>query len=251
MRQAFRWSYQELAKGRDQRALSRAARGSRFARTYLEAKDKYTTLRAFDRKFCEESGCQVLLGVDEVGRGPLAGPLVACCVRLPYPEPPFWPFLRDSKKLQADEREELAAIVERQAMEVSYGVVKAEEFGGDLNLHHLTFEAMRRALSGLKFTESPAALLVDGKFPIPALSIPQRAVIKGDDTSLSVAAASVCAKVYRDRRMIALDKEYPHYGFAKHVGYGTEAHRQAIHDYGPCPEHRSNFLTKILSSAET
>lgn len=251
MRQAFRWSYQELDRGRDQRALSRAAKGSRFARTYLEAKDKYTALRAFDRKFCKESACRVLLGVDEVGRGPLAGPLVACCVRLPYPDPPFLPFLRDSKKLQADEREQLAAAVQQHALEVSFGVVEAAEFGAELNLHHLTFEAMKRALSGLKNTEGSVGLLVDGKFPIPALAIPQRAVIKGDDTSLSVAAASVCAKVYRDRRMTALDADYPQYGFAEHVGYGTEAHRRAILEYGPCPEHRSNFLTKILSSAET
>lgn len=252
MRQAFRWFYEQPDRLEDSRLLKEAKK-SRFASPLLEAWNKFQQLQAFDRDFFAETECEYLLGLDEVGRGPLAGPLVACCLQLPYPMPLLL-FLRDSKKLSADEREVLADRIERVALRVGYGVVEAGEFGGALNLHHLTFEAMRRAVkAALAKDKLPGrgpgsgALLVDGKFKLPHWSGTQKAVIKGDDTSLSIAAASVLAKVYRDRRMEELDREFPHYGFARHVGYGTAAHRRAIQDHGPCSHHRVNFLARLLS----
>lgn len=191
----------------------------------------------------------VLVGVDEVGRGPLAGPLVACCVVFPS-SPPRLPFLRDSKKLTSAERETLAPRILVHAAHTGYGVVEAEEFGGEINLHHLTFLAMTRAIEAAKLPEN-CALLVDGKFPLPSWIGPQRAVIKGDDTSFRIAAASVLAKTYRDQIMKEACARYPHYGFSRNVGYGTAEHRKAILEHGPCPLHRKNFLKKLLEAEKS
>ena len=242
MRQAYSWLYAELDAGRSRRSVLRRASG-RVRSSVKEAFKLYDKLRKFDLASCPE-GC-LLVGVDEVGRGPLAGPLVAACIHLPSPAAPLFPFLRDSKKLSAEEREDLARRVEAVALRKGIGVVEAHEFGGAINLHHLTFLAMNRALQSAGFQREPYHLLIDGKYSIPDCSHSQSAVIKGDDTSLSVAAASVVAKVYRDRRMVALHSQYPEYGFDRHVGYGTEAHREAILAHGPCPEHRKNFI-KLL-----
>lgn len=254
MRKAFRWFYEQVDRPGTP-LLAETVEGARFAPSLDEAREKLQRLRKFDLDFLTHTGKDYVLGLDEVGRGPLAGPLVACCVRFPSPLPSLL-FLRDSKKLSAGEREVLAARIERVALAVGYGVVEAEEFGGTLNLHHLTFEAMRRAVVMVdpgalsQSGEGPApagALLVDGKFRLPHWTGIQRAVVKGDDQSLSIAAASVLAKVYRDRRMAELDREFPHYGFARHVGYGTAAHRRAILLHGPCAHHRTNFLSRLLS----
>ncbi len=244
MRQAYSWLYAELDAGRTRRSVLRRASG----RVHSAVKDAfklYDKLRKFDLSSCPEG--RLLVGVDEVGRGPLAGPLVAACIQLPSPAVPLFPFLRDSKKLSAEEREDLARRVESVALRKGIGVVEAHEFGGEINLHHLTFLAMNRALEAAGFELDSHHLLIDGKYPIPECSYSQSAVIKGDDTSLSVAAASVVAKVYRDRRMVALHQQFPKYGFDRHVGYGTEAHREAILAHGPCPEHRTNFL-KLLGT---
>ncbi|MFA5508071.1 MAG: ribonuclease HII [Vulcanimicrobiota bacterium] len=245
MRQAYQWLYRELDRGRTRRSAIRMAGGAMKA-VVKKAFKTYDGLVRFDRENCPQE--HVVVGMDEVGRGPLAGPMVAACVRLPYPIP-LLPFLRDSKKLSGEEREDLALRIERTAVIMGYGVVEAAEFGDELNLHHLTFLAMRRALESAGIGGS-VHLLVDGKFPLPDTALSQRAVIKGDDASLSIAAASVLAKVYRDRRMRDLHQLYPNYGFDQHVGYGTQAHREAILSYGPCPEHRKNFLTRILTGAQ-
>ena len=247
MRKAYRWLYEELDSGRSRPSvLRRAARMGSIRPAVKEAFKLFDKLSKFDTRICPPS--RVVVGMDEVGRGPLAGPLVACCVQLPYPAVPLLPFLRDSKKLQLAEREDLAERIKGVALRYGYGVVEAHEFGGEMNLHYLIFLAMKRALASMGAT-SEDHILVDGKFSLPEDSLSQQAVIKGDDTSLSIAAASVLAKVLRDRRMQRLHEEFPHYGFDQHVGYGTEAHRQAILSHGPCSEHRKNFLTRILTGS--
>lgn len=188
----------------------------------------------------------VVVGMDEVGRGPLAGPLVAVCIVLP--SPPSLPFLRDSKKMQPAEREALVPRLTAAASHVGYGVVQPREFGGATNLHHLTFKAMSRALKAAGLPKG-CALLVDGKFPLPTWRGPQRAVIKGDDTSFRIAAASVLAKVHRDKIMLDACSRYPQYGFSRNVGYGTAEHTRALIEHGPCPLHRKNFVQRVLSEA--
>lgn len=245
MRKAFEWTLQALESGQSRRSI--LLRSKALGRGSSAVKDAFKLLDRLTKFDNTAFACQsAILGVDEVGRGPLAGPLVAACVQLPKPPPPL-PFLRDSKKLLARERQVLAAHIKSRAIQFAIGVVEAHEFGGDLNLHYLTFEAMSRALSQMNTESLPCAVLVDGKFPLPSWLGPQQAVIKGDDRSLSIAAASVLAKVYRDQRMEEMHDLYPQYGFAQHVGYGTESHRQAIFEHGPCPQHRVNFLAKILN----
>lgn len=216
------------------------------AKAFNAAFEHYDRAVAFDRDAFPKN--LSLVGMDEVGRGPLAGPLVAVCVLL-SPSPPLLPFLRDSKKLSPAERESLVPRIKAAASHVGYGIVEAEEFGGEINLHHLTFLAMSRALEAAKLPKS-CALLVDGKFPLPSWSGPQRAVIKGDDTSLSIAAASILAKVYRDALMLEACRTYPQYGFSRNVGYGTEEHRRAILEHGPCPLHRRNFIRTLMAEAD-
>lgn len=245
MRKAFQWTYQQLDSGRSRASLMRASKRVESLRPAIkEAFQLFDRLKRFDLGFQSEG--KSVIGIDEVGRGPLAGPIVAVAVQLPYPTDALLPFLRDSKKLLGPERECLAVLLKGVAVQLAYGVVEAEEFGGDINLHHLTFLAMSRALQQLHIEAETSHVLIDGKFRLPQWSGEQTSVIKGDDASLSIAAASVLAKVYRDRRMRALHRQYPHYGFDRHVGYGTEAHRHAILQHGACPEHRKNFLTRIL-----
>ena len=247
MRKAFSWTYESLSQGGTLADLATREAG-RLTRTVMAALDHLNALTDFDHTAFGPP--HQVIGLDEVGRGPLAGPLVACCVQLPYPAAVELPFLRDAKKLQADEREFLVQRIEQCAVQIGYGVVEAHEFGKELNLHQLTFLAMQRAVEQVDVPVHRFGLLVDGKFPLPQWTGLQKAVVKGDDTSLSVAAASVLAKVYRDRRMKELHERYPMYDFARHVGYGTDFHRQAILEHGPCPEHRSNFLVKILTGSQ-
>jgi ribonuclease HII len=247
LRKIFRQVYELIDDGADLRRLRRhfqAKTGS--GRTLREALDHLKKSLAFDGNAFDEG--TLVVGMDEVGRGPLAGPLVAACVIIP--SPPSLPFLRDSKKLEPQEREALAPRIKRACSHLGYGVVEPEEFGGPVNLHHLTFLAMSRALQEAGLPASGCALLVDGKFSVPAWPGPQRAVIKGDDTSFRIAAASVLAKVYRDKIMTQACPSYPVYGFSKNVGYGTPEHRQALIEHGICPMHRKNFVQRVLAEAE-
>ncbi|MCA9524201.1 MAG: ribonuclease HII [Myxococcales bacterium] len=180
-----------------------------------------------------------LLGVDEAGRGPLAGPVVAAAVSLP-PELRL-PHLDDSKKLSEAQREALFDPIREQALAHGIGIASHDEIDA-LNILQATFLAMRRAIE-LALTGGfvPALVVVDGKLCCAGLELPQRPVIKGDALSRNIAAASVLAKVTRDRIMIELHERYPAYDFARHKGYPTPAHRERIAALGPSPVHRTSF----------
>lgn len=182
------------------------------------------------------TGAHVVAGVDEAGRGPLAGPVVAAAVVL---EPgTHWDDLDDSKKLDQKTREALYARVLTEARAFGWSVVGARTID-HMNIRRASLEAMRRAVARLRIP--PDLVLVDGRDLIPSVTCRQEAVVDGDATLLSIAAASVVAKVVRDRIMARLDRVWPEYGFAKHKGYGTAEHLAAIDRMGPCPLHRYSF----------
>ena len=182
-------------------------------------------------------GLRFIAGVDEAGRGPLAGPVVAAAVILPagYSHP----VLNDSKKLTSRKRDALfAELTADAAILWSVAVVEPGEIDR-INILRATHEGMRRAVAGLAMV--PEHVLIDG-LPVRPFPIEQTALVGGDGLSFSIAAASVIAKVTRDRLMLALDTQFPIYEFAKHKGYGTAAHLAALRKYGPCPHHRRSFL---------
>jgi ribonuclease HII len=181
------------------------------------------------------AGITKIAGVDEVGVGPLAGPVLAAAVILP--EGVMLRGVDDSKKVTATLREELAEKIHAAALAVGIGVVEPEEIDR-LNIYRAALEAMRRAVAALPVT--PEHVLVDAR-QIPQLSVPQTALIKGDARSYCIAAASIVAKVARDRIMREIDQRYPEYGFREHMGYGTAHHLAAIDRYGPSPVHRRSF----------
>lgn len=180
-------------------------------------------------------GLQWIAGIDEAGRGPLAGPVVAAAVI--FPPHFFLPQIDDSKKLRPEIREVCYQKIVQSAIAIGIGIVDVNEIDR-LNIHQASFEAMRKAIASLSVL--PQYLLVDG-FSIPKISIPQTALIKGDQKCFTIAAASIVVKVTRDRMMQEYDKLYPMYGFARHKGYGTREHVQAILKYGPCEIHRKTF----------
>jgi ribonuclease HII len=185
----------------------------------------------------------VVAGVDEAGRGPLAGPVVAAAVVL---DPRSgWDGVNDSKKLSAEAREQVYARVLTEARAFAWAVVGPRSIDA-LNIRRASLEAMRRAVGLLAVR--PDLVLVDGNDRIPELSCRQEAVISGDARLLSVAAASVVAKVVRDRIMERLDRVWPDYGFARHKGYGTPEHLAALHRLGPCPLHRFSFAPVRVQS---
>lgn len=180
-------------------------------------------------------GFRRIAGLDEAGRGPLAGPVVAAAVILP--EGILLPGLRDSKKLTALRRERFFAEIHDRALAIGVGTV-GPELIDRINILKATILAMNRALDVL--TVGPDYLLIDA-IVLPDLRIPQKALIRGDDLSQSIAAASVVAKVTRDRLMLDYDRRYPEYDFRSHKGYGTAEHLQALERFGPCPIHRQTF----------
>ena len=187
-----------------------------------------------------EEGFSLICGVDEAGRGPLAGSVCAAAVILP-PDLEL-EGLNDSKKLSEKRREALYPLICEQAL--AYGIAFASEQEIDeLNILQATFLAMRRAVGqlGLK----PDLALVDGNREPDFGDIPVRTIIKGDSRSANIAAASILAKVTRDRFMLEQDAVYPQYGFAVHKGYGTQKHYAALREFGPCPIHRRSFLKKF------
>ena len=188
-----------------------------------------TTLRA--------SGIHLVAGVDEAGRGPCAGPLVIAAVILKDPFSEALARDRDSKELSEKVREELFPIIQEET--VAFSIIEfAPEEIDRLGLHKCNIEGMRRAVASLAVT--PDYVLTDG-YPIEGIDIPNLAVWKGDQVAISISAASILAKVHRDRAMVELDAQYPQYGFAQHKGYITAAHTAALQAHGPCAEHRKSF----------
>ncbi|MEB3330334.1 MAG: ribonuclease HII [Candidatus Sericytochromatia bacterium] len=190
---------------------------------------------------CFKAGHTGVAGVDEAGRGPLAGPVVAACVRLPVRPPRALAGLDDSKRLTARARDRYFELIHEAALAVGVGVATAAEID-EWNILQATFEAMRRAVAAC---EGVGHLLIDGPHVIPDHPLGQQAVVGGDGRSWSIAAASVVAKVTRDRVMVALDQACPGYGFARHKGYGTAAHYEALQALGPSEHHRRSFLTRF------
>ncbi len=185
-------------------------------------------------------GYSAICGVDEAGRGPLAGPVCAAAVILP--ENTVIDGVNDSKKLSEKKREALFDVICETARSYSIAYASVEEIE-ELNILNATMLAMKRAVEGLDVKADYA--MIDGN-RTPDLEIESEFIIKGDAKSMSVACASILAKVSRDRLLYEYAKEYPQYGFEKHKGYGTKAHTEALKEYGPCPYHRMSFLKKIL-----
>jgi len=188
-----------------------------------------------------KQGYKLIAGIDEAGRGPLAGPVVAACVVV---TPDFkidseeLKTIKDSKKLTAKKREELFDIIKDKFIEVGVGICDNETIDR-INILQATFLAMKKSVGSLK--DKPNFLLVDGGFKIPNTSYNQLNVIRGDSLVFSIAAASIIAKVTRDRIMQAMHEQYPQYEFLKHKGYGTRLHMERLKQYGPCSIHRQSF----------
>lgn len=184
-------------------------------------------------------GYKSVCGVDEAGRGPLAGPVCAAAVILP--EGVIIDGVNDSKKLCEKKRESLFDVIREQALSYSIAYATVDEIE-EINILNATMLAMRRAIDGLDIKADYA--MIDGN-KIPPLDIDAECIVKGDAKSMSIACASILAKVSRDRLLYKYAEEYPMYGFDKHKGYGTKVHREAILKYGPCPYHRKSFLKKL------
>lgn len=179
-------------------------------------------------------------GIDEVGRGPLAGPVVTACVVLPKDCSIL--YINDSKKLSASKREELYEIIMKEAVSVGIGVCSEQRID-EINILQATYEAMRQAIS--ECSVEPQVLLNDA-VTIPEVKIQQVPIIKGDAKSISIGAASIIAKVTRDRMMVEYDSIYPEYHFASNKGYGSAEHIEALKKYGPCPIHRRSFIGNFV-----
>jgi ribonuclease HII len=198
---------------------------------------------AYEKKLWGE-GWEMLAGVDEVGRGPLAGPVVAACVILP--KDIVLPGVDDSKKLTRMKREKLFEQIMETSLEVGIGIVP-EKTIDKLNILNASLKAMWTAVKKLK--TSPQFVLVDGNQKIPNLLFPQMAIVKGDSKSVSIASASIVAKVTRDKIMHNYHKKYPQFCFADNKGYCTKSHLEALREFGPCKIHRKSFKTiKLLET---
>ncbi len=215
----------QLQKQREKEERARIRLEKELART--------EAMMVYERRFADKG---YICGIDEVGRGPLAGPVVACAVILPSDHPIL--YLNDSKKLTAKKREELFDVIMKEAVAVGIGLRGPERID-EINILQATYEAMREAIGRLD--PKPDFLLNDA-VTIPGVSIPQCPIIGGDGKSVSIAAASIVAKVTRDSMMVQYDGLYPGYDFASNKGYGTAAHIAALREKGPCPIHRKSFI---------
>lgn len=185
-----------------------------------------------------------VIGVDEAGRGPLFGPVVAACVYILDTDDEIFNKINDSKKLTEKKREQIyKELIVSNKIQYAVGVASSEEID-KINILNATFLAMNRALEKLKITDKK--VLVDGNQKIRECKLEQDFLVKGDSKDLSIATASIIAKVYRDHLLYDYDEKYPLYGFKNHKGYGTKAHYEAIEKYGILKEHRKSFLKKIL-----
>jgi ribonuclease HII len=206
-------------------------------------KKRLERMSKYESAACEQ-GYTYIAGSDEVGRGSLAGPVVAAAVILP--KDTFIPYLNDSKKVSKRRREELSEIIKNKASAFGIGEIDNTEIDS-INILNATKKAMKIAIASL--SKKPEMLLTDS-VKLSGMKMSQISLIKGDSLSISIAAASIIAKVYRDNLMTELDKVYPQYSFAKHKGYGTKEHIVAIRKYGLCPIHRRSFIKRILETIE-
>lgn len=205
---------------------------------YQKEQKRLDGMLSFERKYQD---CHAICGIDEAGRGPLAGPVVAGAVILPKDLKIL--YLNDSKQLSEKQREELYDEIMEKAVSVGVGIVTHKRID-EINILQATYEAMHQAIGSLSLKPD---LLLNDAVTIPQIRIPQIPIIKGDAKSLSIAAASVIAKVTRDRIMIEYDKIYPEYGFAGHKGYGSQAHIEALKKYGASPIHRKTFIKNMIN----
>ena len=213
--------------------MARVLKGERLEKELL----RLEAMKEFERQY---EDCALICGIDEAGRGPLAGPVVAGAAILPKDLTLL--YLNDSKKLSEKRREELFLEVKEKAVSWSVGIASPERID-EINILQATYEAMREAISGLHAVPD---ILFNDAVTIPGVEIRQIPIIKGDAKSVSIAAASVLAKVTRDHMMVEYDAIFPEYGFAKHKGYGTAAHIAAIKEFGPTPIHRRTFIKNFL-----
>lgn len=200
-------------------------------------KERVAKMREYEDMYY---ACQAICGIDEVGRGPLAGPVVAGAVILPKDCEIL--YINDSKKLSEKQREALYDEIYEKAIAVGIGMATVETID-TINILQATYQAMRTAIANLSVTPD---LLLNDAVTIPDVPMIQVPIIKGDTKSISIAAASIIAKVTRDRLMVEYDTLYPQYGFASNKGYGSAAHVEALKKYGPCEIHRKTFLKNIL-----
>ncbi len=217
--------------------LSMLDRYAKKYQKYLDEVERTDRMKEFERKYPE---CQYICGIDEVGRGPLAGPVVAGAVILPKDCNIL--YINDSKQLTAAKRDELYEIIMEQAIATGIGVVSPKVID-EINILNATYEAMRIAITNLGVTPD---ILLNDAVTIPKVNIRQIPIIKGDAKSISIASASIIAKVTRDRMMEEYDKIYPEYGFASNKGYGSEKHIQAIKEIGKSPIHRDSFIKNFV-----
>ena len=208
------------------------------AKALFQELERLDGMRVFEKKY--SSQYLQICGIDEAGRGPLAGPVVAGACILPGNAQIL--YLNDSKKLSAKKRELLYDEICEKAVAYSIGIASPQRID-EINILQATYEAMQQAIAGLHVT--PDLLLVDA-VRIPNVPMKQVGIVQGDARSVSIAAASILAKVTRDRLMLELDSAYPEYGFAKHKGYGSAMHIQAIKEYGPSPIHRKTFIKNFV-----
>lgn len=225
----------------DERAGVRSAvdKGRRRILAYEMEVARSKELQKYEQEY---AAYEYVCGIDEVGRGPLAGPVVAGAVILPKNCDIL--YINDSKKLSEKKREELYDIIMERAVSVGIGYSTPERID-EINILQATYEAMREAIG--KLAVMPDLLLNDA-VTIPQVSVRQVPIIKGDAKSISIGAASIVAKVTRDRLMVQYDEVYPEYGFASNKGYGAQVHVDALRKYGPCPIHRRSFITHFCET---
>ena len=210
-----------------------------------EERERLIELSKFEKE-AYEKGYKCIAGIDEVGRGPLAGPVVAAAVILP--KDALIEGVNDSKKLSEKKREKLYDDIINNALAWGVGIVDHTVID-EINILNATRKAMKLAIEDLKV--KPDFILIDAEKKVDTDGIPYLPIIKGDALSISIGAASIIAKVTRDRMMREYDKIFPMYGFEKHKGYGTKAHVEALKEFGPCMIHRQSFLKKILKDTQT
>ncbi len=205
-----------------------------------DERNRLESMSVYEKEYAPT--CRYICGIDEAGRGPLAGPVVAAAVILP--PGCIIEYINDSKKLTPKKRDELFDVIMQEAEAVGVGVVDHREIDR-INILQATYVAMREAVSKLSITPD---ILLNDAVEIPGVDIPQVPIIKGDAKSVTIAAASIIAKVTRDRMIVEADQKYPGYGFAQHKGYGTKAHYEALAKLGISPIHRYTFLQKKIES---